>query len=241
MPTYTPFIGDRIRARLGRRRLVLAIYDYLVNHPSGVWRSRRSRERAYRFASESPGLRFVSVGSGTRDYGRNVVHLDIERHRPVQVLGSGLALPFRDRSFDGAISQAVMEYMERPHEAAREIDRVLKPGGRVYVEAPFMVPYYGPHPAYHRFTVNGVRALFPDYEQLEGGVCIGPGSALAEFLPEFFGVLFSFRSRVLYRVLIRAFTFACFWVRWLDVLLEGDPHAPSVAYGVYFVGRKPPS
>ena len=46
----------------------------------------------------------------------------------------GLAFP--DASFDGVSFQAVIEHVDRPVDAVREIHRVLKPGGVVIVNTP---------------------------------------------------------------------------------------------------------
>jgi SAM-dependent methyltransferase len=44
--------------------------------------------------------------------------------------GSAYALPYPDHRFDLLVSQSVLEHIERPLAAFREIRRVLKPGGR---------------------------------------------------------------------------------------------------------------
>lgn len=46
------------------------------------------------------------------------------------------ALPFEDESFDLAISIEVLEHLFAPHEAAREIQRVLRPGGKLIASTP---------------------------------------------------------------------------------------------------------
>ncbi len=42
-------------------------------------------------------------------------------------------LPFEDRSFDGVLSLGVLEHVPDPAGSLRELHRVLRPGGRIYV------------------------------------------------------------------------------------------------------------
>lgn len=47
-----------------------------------------------------------------------------------------LPLPFPDESFDAVFSSQVFEHLSDPKFAAEEIDRVLKPGGRIWIATP---------------------------------------------------------------------------------------------------------
>ena len=53
----------------------------------------------------------------------------------------GTQLPFRDASFDLVISHAVIEHVKNPGAYLREARRVLRPGGRLFLEtAPYLSP-----------------------------------------------------------------------------------------------------
>ena len=67
------------------------------------------------------------------------------------VLGSAYALPFADGSFDTVIMNDFMEHVDRPEEALREAMRLVRPGGRIYVNFP---PYYHPTGAHLSDAIN---------------------------------------------------------------------------------------
>lgn len=51
-------------------------------------------------------------------------------------VGTGYDLPFAPRSFDRVVCSDVVEHLQRPDAALREIGRVLAPGGRAVVTTP---------------------------------------------------------------------------------------------------------
>lgn len=86
------------------------------------------------------------------------------------IVGDIHDLPLADSSVDAIICSAVLEHVEEPQRAVREVYRVLKPGGYCYIYVPFLF-YYHPLPGYYqdfyRFTEDGVRYLTRDFSQVE--------------------------------------------------------------------------
>ena len=60
-------------------------------------------------------------------------------------LADGMALPFRDRSFDLVLSHAVIEHVADAPLYLRECARVLAPGGRVYLSTAPYLSFAGAH------------------------------------------------------------------------------------------------
>jgi ubiquinone/menaquinone biosynthesis C-methylase UbiE len=101
------------------------------------------------------------------NYLSNVVYFDVVNYPTTDVRGIAERLPFRDNSFEALISIAVLEHVKNPFECAREIVRVLKPGGTLYVDVPFLQSYHGYPDHYYNMTMNGLRNLFRESIEIE--------------------------------------------------------------------------
>lgn len=68
------------------------------------------------------------------------------------------------RSFDHVECMSVLEHSRKPWLIAANIERMLKVGGTLYVTVPFVWAVHGYPSDYFRFTIAGVRELFPSVE-----------------------------------------------------------------------------
>ena len=110
----------------------------------------------------------LDCGAGSRPtYYDNVVNYEIARYKSTDVVGVAEVLPFKDDSFDVVLSYAVLEHVKQPFVAAREIIRVLKPGGVLRVQVPFLQPLHGFPSHYFNMTQYGIRALFEEHIDIE--------------------------------------------------------------------------
>jgi SAM-dependent methyltransferase len=145
-------------------------------------------------------------------------------------------IPFADESFDGVIAQAVCEHVVDPYRCAEEMHRVLKKGGFLYAETPFIQQVHmGPYD-FTRFTHSGHRRLFRRFDEIGSGPVCGPGMALA-WSYEYF--LLSFASSTAMRGLLRGFArLTSFFLKYFDYYLIDKPAAFDAASGFYFLGCK---
>lgn len=109
--------------------------------------------------------------------------------------------------------------------------RVLKPGGIVYAETPFMQQVHEGAYDFTRFTELGHRWLFRDFDEIRRGALGGPGLSLYWAAKYFFrGVT---RSKKVGAVLSLPFLLFAWFDRFIPVT-----HRIDGANGVYFLGRK---
>jgi len=210
--------------------------------PHPTWQSRGSRNRVLQFLSNeqvrSPGGLRLNVGSASRRFGIKTLNLDLFAGEGVDVQGNLMSLPFRDESVDTVVCTGVLEHVRDSHCAVAEIWRVLKPGGRVFVETPFMQTVHASPNDFYRWTPDGIQQLMRTFDLIEFHVVAGPASALAWQFQETMAMLFSLHKEVLYKVGLRVFGWLAVPLSWLDMLLERNPMAWHAASGYALVAVK---
>ena len=165
-----------------------------------------------------------------------VVELDVRPNASTNLLADPISLPFADDTFDCVLAIAVLEHIIDTVACVSEIHRVLKPGGLVYSDAPFLLEVHAGAFDYLRLTPVGHRNLYRDFGELDSGVTQGPGVALSHSMQSF---LLSFVERDLARFAIKAgCRLTLFWLRYVDLYLGRQPGARDCALGTYFTGIK---
>jgi SAM-dependent methyltransferase len=166
-----------------------------------------------------------------------VFHLDILDGDSVSLLGDAHRLPFQDKSIDSLICQAVLEHVQDPRRVIDEAARVLKPGGYLYLEVPFLQGFHADPHDFQRYTLEGLRIRTRALTEIDAGVSVGPFCALVWIVRD--GVSSCFRNPLLYAVSRFVAGWALSPVRYLDYLIRGNPAARRLACEYYFLCRKP--
>ena len=180
----------------------------------------------------------LDVGSGPERMGDEFINVDAFPFPEVDVVADAHALPFCDSSIDGVVSESLLEHVALPDRVAREMVRVLKPGGFLYVSAPFIHPYHASPDDFNRWTSSGLRFLFRDLEVVETGVRSGPWSAFLMFLAYWLGVICSFGFKKAAPFLAHIFMLVLGPLKYLDLIFARFPRAEDVSAHLYLIGRK---
>jgi SAM-dependent methyltransferase len=183
----------------------------------------------------------LSVGGGEGGVGQDalghiqVLTTDVIIGRRTDVVADAHNLPFPDDFFDAIIIQAVLEHVIDPRRCVEEIRRVLRHGGLVYAETPFMQQVHMGRYDFTRFTSLGHRWLFREFEEIDSGLTGGPGSAAAWAMAY---LLASFaRTKRQRRYLFAIGRMGFFWLRFLDHLVVRNDASHDGAIGFYFIGK----
>lgn len=186
----------------------------------------------------TPGSRLLVIGGGSIGVGAEplydsdailLVGTDIYASPEVALIADGHNLPFADASFDAVWIQAVLEHVLEPQRVVDEIHRVLRAGGLVYAETPFMQQVHEGAFDFARFTVSGHRWLFRRFDCIEAGATRGAGTALQ------WSIRYLARALTNSDRLSRLAAWPFSWLRFFD--RSGRLHQDA-ASGVYFLGTR---
>lgn len=179
----------------------------------------------------------LDVGAGGRRILPTVTTVDAVEAPGVDVVGNIHDLPIEDNHADCVVCTGTLEHVADPFQAVKELRRVLKPGGWVHIDVPFMQGYHADPTDYWRFTIDGLRHMCRDFEHVDSGVQIGPSCGLVWVAREWAESWSS--SRLLSNALLATTAVVSAPLRYCDYLLVHRPGAHRVASAVYFRGRKP--
>lgn len=180
----------------------------------------------------------IAIGGGPSRVHPALLNLNIGPFPNVDIVADAHGLPYADGSVDAVYCEAVFEHLHAPEEAAREICRVLKKGGKAYVCTPFLQAYHGYPFHYQNFTLTGHRHLFEHagLSIVESGACVGPTYALRNLTAVFIANYAPFPLRGILRVLWAGLSMA---IAPLDILLRRHRNAHVMASTTYLLAEKP--
>ena len=120
----------------------------------------------------NPQKTYLDIGAGLRySVCSNLINTEIYPSISTDLLCVGEDLPFADEQFDYVICASVLEHTRRPWDVAREITRVLKIGGTLLVDYPFLQGVHGYPHHYFNATPGGAISLFEDnFDIIESAV-----------------------------------------------------------------------
>lgn len=112
--------------------------------------------------ADHPEQLYADIGAGLRDViYPNCIYVEVYPSLTTDVvIEPNSVLPLKTASLDGIGCFAVLEHVRHPWKMADEFARVVKPGGKVFIDWPFLQPTHGYPSHYYNATREGLRALF---------------------------------------------------------------------------------
>ncbi len=129
----------------------------------------------------------LSIGGGPGRAHPALCNLNLGAFLNVDVVGDAHQLPYANNCVDAVFCEAVLEHVRRPEAAVKEMERVLKPGGKVLSITPFLQAYHGYPDHYRNYTLTGHAALFEDagFNVEKSGTCVGPVYTILNLISTF--------------------------------------------------------
>ena len=183
-----------------------------------------------------PNARVCDVGAGGRRLTPYVVTVDAVAGAGVDLIADIHHLPIPEASFDCVICTGTLEHVRDPWTAVKELHRILKPGGIIHIDVPFIQGYHPDPTDFWRFTLDGLRLLCESFEELQAGTHIGPTCGLVWVTREWLHSLTT--NRVASNLLLAAAAFVTAPLRYADLFLIGSARSHHIASAVFFRGRK---
>ncbi len=184
------------------------------------------------------GSAIIDIGSGPERLGKEFINVDVFPFPEVDIVSDATKLPFKDNSIDAAVSESLLEHVPDASLVAKEMVRVIKSGGYIYVSAPFIHPYHASPDDFNRWTISGLKHMFSDLEIIKSGVRSGPWSALLMFMAYWLGVIFSFGSKRIAPFLAHIFMLILGPLKYFDYFFMKIPGSEAVATHLYILGKK---
>jgi len=190
------------------------------------------------------GKTVINLGSGVGTFDHYLsentrsINVEIDSSKPnVHVVADAHLLPFGNESVDIVYSIAVLEHVRKPWVVSQEITRVLKAGGHVVLELPFLNIIHDEED-YFRFTDKGIGSLFDEenFDVVHSEVSSGGGSFFSVFF------LFYFRqflpTKILKELWLMLMAYPSSLFKYLDVLVKNSEDHRMTANSFSFIGRK---
>jgi len=200
--------------------------------------------RVSKVVEESPhGGVILDMGAGGRRAAPNIVTVDAVQCGDTDVVTDVCATPFDDDYADLIIATGLIEHLEDDDAFLAEAHRVLKTGGRIHIEVPFMQQYHDDPIDSRRYTVQGLERLLQQhgFQTVTSGCHIGPSVAIATLNAYYAAMLFEGDGKIR-KIISNGAFYGVSLMLWpltkLDKWLQHRRSAPRLAFGVYCTARK---
>lgn len=129
-----------------------------------------AREVGREFSARSHGKILLDLGCGplnrrsvaTSVQAAHTIGVDMLPDNQPDIVATVDRLGLRSESVDSINCLSVLEHVFYPRETIAEMYRVLRPGGCVQVQVPFLLQYHGYPDDYFRYTHSALQRLFEE-------------------------------------------------------------------------------
>jgi SAM-dependent methyltransferase len=168
--------------------------------------------------------------------GSTIRTMDIVDGPGIDIVADVLNLPEDFSKYDAVVLQSVPEHISDIFLLFKEVDRILRPGGFVYIEMPFLQGVHGDPNDFWRCTTAAFSVLLPNYSVIRIGQSGGPIGSIIWIFCDLLSNLTKFGNlNMAIRFLIR-------WIlapfRYFDHLVKYTPATERLASENFILVQK---
>lgn len=123
---------------------------------------------------EDKAITVLDIGCGQKPYYpflvgkvKTYIGVDIQHWPGLDCLAKGEELPFKGETFDLILSTQALEHVENPQKVIKEIHRICKTNGILFISLPFLWEIHNYPHDYWRFSEQGIRLLLRMFRDVE--------------------------------------------------------------------------
>jgi SAM-dependent methyltransferase len=133
----------------------------------------KAREDDFKdLVDKSKGKKCLQIGVRGQKYAPHWISVDKYDKSPVIDFNYDIHdLPYKEGEFDIVVCKAVLEHVEDMWGASKELVRVLRSGGKIWIEIPFNQPYHPSPGDFWRVTPDGMKLLMKGCKDIWCGHC----------------------------------------------------------------------
>lgn len=228
------FIVD-IKEKVKRMPVIYNVCRFVLN--PGIRLFPLKRKEYLKKIITSSKERILNIGSGYFLLS-GTVNIDIRSYAGIHIVCDAHNLSFASERFDAVILESIIEHVENPVNVINESYRVLKKGGIILVEFPFLYEFHNSPSDYHRFTMSGMELLLKDFTKIDSGISVGPTGVLNMIIRNHLAILLSFNNTTVYEFFNMFFGLFLFPLKLLDLFFMRNKSSVNSASLLYFIGKK---
>lgn len=191
------------------------------------------------------GSTIVDLGAGGRRVTKTVITVDFVETPETDIVGDVCDTPLDDSSADLVIATGLLEHVEDEDKLLQEISRILKPGGIVHIEIPFLQQHHDDPIDCRRYTVDGLERFLArhGFTPVNSGVHIGPTVTVITLFSHYIAILLegpTFLNKVVSNGAYFVLATLLWPLKFLDRYAGNKKNAYQLAFGVFCTARKTP-
>jgi len=209
--------------------------------PSLTWQCNPQAEKVA--GSLPPGGIGLDLGAGGRRIYPDIKTVDFIDSGDTDLIADVTRVPLPDSSVDLIIATGLLEHVKNEHDLLSECSRLLRPGGRIHIELPFLQQFHADPIDMRRYTIDGLKELVGRYgfDVEAADFHIGPSLTIATLNAHYAAMLFEdfgIVGKIVSNGVFLVMSVIGWPLKFLDRYVRTKKRAYQLAFGIFVTARR---